>query len=79
MLCMIQRDLGSEALSDICALYHAPDQSVWSAARSMDWWCPVPEAARVVLLHRPHHAGHGEADPAFAKRDTITYNISSAN
>ena len=74
MLCMIQRELGSEALSDICALY---PRLINQFGRQQEYGLVVscPEAARVVLLHPdPITLVMGEADPALARRDAITYN-----
>jgi len=74
-LCMIHREMGGEALSNICASY---PRVVNRAGQFLEYGLAVscPEAARVVLLHEtPTKLVTCAADPIFAGRDLTAFNL----
>jgi lysine-N-methylase len=74
-LCMIQRELGGDALSDTCALYPRQrneycDRLEYGLALS------CPEAARLALLHpEPIRMIRTEPDAQFSGRDAVNYRV----
>lgn len=77
MLCVIQKELGAEALNNTCALY---PRAVNAFGPQMEYALTVscPEAARVVLLHpEPTRLVIGQPDPDLIRRGIRTFSVES--
>lgn len=73
MLCMIQKELGSGALSDICSMFPRYFNQVGSR-REYTLGVACPEAARLVLLHpEPITLIEAASDADLGARDFIHY------
>lgn len=73
MLCTIQKELGFEALSDICASYPRIINQ-FGGQREYGLVVSCPEAARIVLLHpEPTALVMADANADLARRDNIAF------
>lgn len=75
MLCAIHRELGSEALSNTCAVYPRTVNR-FGPQREYGLAVSCPEAARVALLHpEPTALVVAEVDADLARRGLITFTV----
>ena len=75
MLCAIHKEMGSESLSNTCAIYPRVVNQ-FGSQREYGLAVSCPEAARVALLHpEPTVLVQGDADADLARRGFLTFNV----